>query len=77
MDILSEREQLLTALVGKRGFLGVRVKLGPEERLCVDVSPDADMPAIYAALRDRKISTATEIVRAGRRSVAKALTACF
>jgi hypothetical protein len=73
MEILQERDKLLKALEGTRGFLGVRVRLGRPMTLCIDVSRDADLSAINATLRDERVSNPTEIVAVRHRHVARAL----
>jgi|HubBroStandDraft_6_1064221.scaffolds.fasta_scaffold936234_2 hypothetical protein len=72
--ITLERERLLKALGGKRGFIGVRIKLGHPAKLCVDVSPDADLRGIQSAMREQEISSLTEIVPVDKRPVARALS---
>ena len=73
MSISRERERLLQALHGKRGFLGVRVRLGRPSVLCIDVSPGADTDAIRAVLDKVRIANATEIVPVQQRHVGRAL----
>lgn len=72
MGLIEDRQRAVDALKGLDGVEGVRIGFGERAKICVDVSPGADLAMIKYATKSLRLKSPVEVVPSSSRGVARA-----